>query len=150
MNSILGQVLWGTALLALCSVIHVALVSLAIRAMPRIVAWEERFGPRLRVAITVGTAFAMIVGAHLAQVAIWAIVMIVFGSFETAEPAVYFALVTYTTLGYGDIVLGPDLRLFASFASVTGLLTFGLSTAFLVGLFGRLATPDTESLGAKN
>ena len=138
MNSILGHVVWGTFLLAVCSVIHVALITLSIRAMPHVVKWERRLGPHLRIAITVGTAFAMVVGAHLVQVSIWAVVMMILGKFETAEPAVYFAMVTYTTLGYGDIVLGPELRLFASFAAVTGLLTFGLSTAFLVGLFGRL------------
>jgi hypothetical protein len=61
-----------------------------------------------------------------------------FGAFSDLATALYFSLVTYTTLGYGDFVLGPDIRIFASFAAVTGLLTFGLSTAFLVGLIGRI------------
>ena len=52
--------------------------------------------------------------------------------------ALYFSLVTFTTLGYGDIVLGEGLRIFGAFASVTGLLAFGLSTAFLVALMTRM------------
>ena len=52
--------------------------------------------------------------------------------------ALYFSLVTYTTLGYGDIVLGPDLRIFGAFASVAGLLAFGLSTAYLVALMTQI------------
>ena len=52
--------------------------------------------------------------------------------------AVYFSLVSYTSLGYGDVVLGPGARIFGAFSSVTGLLSFGLSTAFLVALMTRL------------
>ncbi|GAA6192614.1 hypothetical protein NBRC116597_25350 [Phaeobacter sp. NW0010-22] len=52
--------------------------------------------------------------------------------------ALYFSLVTYTSLGYGDIVLGPGLRIFGAFASVAGLLAFGLSTAYMVALMTRL------------
>lgn len=52
--------------------------------------------------------------------------------------ALYFSLVTFTTLGYGDIVLGEGLRIFGAFASVTGLLAFGLSTAFMVALMTRV------------
>lgn len=48
------------------------------------------------------------------------------------EDAIYFALVTSTTLGYGDITLGSRWRLFGAMAAVNGLLTFGLSTAFLI------------------
>ena len=55
---------------------------------------------------------------------------------------VELGLVTYTTVGYGDVIVGPDYRLFAAMAAVTGLLNFGLSTAFLVGLFGRLLPDD--------
>ena len=52
--------------------------------------------------------------------------------------ATYFSFVTLSTLGYGDIVLGPDLRIFAAFAAVTGLLAFGLSTAYLVAMMTRM------------
>jgi hypothetical protein len=69
---------------------------------------------------------------------LWAVSFIAFGAFSDPGIAVYFALVTYTTLGYGDIVLAENIRLYGAFASVTGLLGFGLSTAFLVAVFGKL------------
>jgi hypothetical protein len=34
-------------------------------------------------------------------------------------------------------VLGPEVRIFAAFGSVTGLLAFGLSTAFMVSSMSR-------------
>jgi len=37
-----------------------------------------------------------------------------------------------------EILLGPGARLFGAFAAITGLLAFGLSTAFLVALMSRM------------
>ena len=136
--SIFDQVLWGTLLLALCSMIHVSMVSGAIRVLPRVAHWAHHRLPAFTTSALVGSAFAMIVVTHLVQIAIWAFALINLSAFEGLEPALYFSLVTYTTLGYGDVTLGPNLRLFAAFASITGLLTFGLSTAFLVGLVARV------------
>ncbi|WP_410001065.1 ion channel [Tateyamaria omphalii] len=53
----------------------------------------------------------------------------------------YFATVTYTTLGHGDIVLSTEARIVATFCAITGLLTFGISTAFLTGVLSRIL-PD--------
>ena len=57
-----------------------------------------------------------------------------------AEPAeaIYFAIATYTTVGYGDITVGSEFRIFAVMAAATGLLSFGLSTAYLGALLQRI------------
>ena len=60
------------------------------------------------------------------------------GALPNLSDALYFSIVTYTTLGYGDIIVGQEFRIFAAMAALTGLLNLGLSTAFLVGLFGRI------------
>ncbi len=120
------------------------MVAWVIRLLPRVAAWSKRVLPRHAATVLVGVAFSMIVVTHLLQIAIWSIVLAWLGAIDGAEPAIYFSLVTYTTLGYGDITLDEGTRLFASFASITGLLTFGLSTALLVGLFGRLIAEETD------
>ena len=61
-----------------------------------------------------------------------------FTSIESLEDAVYFVLVTSTTLGYGDVTLERKWRLFGAMAAVNGLLTFGLSTAFLLDVFAKV------------
>lgn len=48
-----------------------------------------------------------------------------------AESAFYFSGVTYTTVGYGDLVLPKPWRLLAPLEALTGILMCGLST----GLF---------------
>ncbi len=83
----------------------------------------------------------LILVAHTITIWFWAIGFYGSGAFGDFATSFYFSTVTYTTLGYGDIVLDPAMRIFGSFAAITGLLTFGLSTAFLVGLLVRIL-PD--------
>ena len=41
---------------------------------------------------------------------IWAYVYLRVGAIEQLETAFYFSMVTFTTLGYGDVTLSPDWR----------------------------------------
>ena len=133
-----GQMLWGTVLLGICLFLHVGFLIVDIKLLK----WLNRklwaSGPLLSTAVLLSAALILIVFSHSVQVWLWALSFIVFGAFNDPGTAVYFALVTYTTLGYGDIVLAENIRLYGGFASVTGLLGFGVSTAFLVAVFGKL------------
>jgi len=74
--------------------------------------------------------------AALLQMAMWAAVYLSFeeveqiGDFETA---MYFSGVTFTSLGYGDITLGPPVRLLATMEAADGLMMFGITSAVFVG-----------------
>ncbi len=83
-------------------------------------------------------SIAVVILAHTIQVWTWAFSFVALGAIDEFGRAIYFSLVTYTTVGYGDVTVGPKFRVFGAMASVTGLLNFGLSTAFLVGLFTRM------------
>lgn len=63
---------------------------------------------------------------------IWALCFWQLGIFETLELSVYFALVSFTTLGFGDILLPVEWRLLGGMTAVNGLLNVGLVTAILV------------------
>lgn len=63
---------------------------------------------------------------------IWAIALWLLKIFITFEASVYFALVAFTTLGFGDILLPVEWRLLGGLAAANGLLIFGLLTAMLV------------------
>ncbi|MFW8593146.1 potassium channel family protein [Cribrihabitans neustonicus] len=95
-------------------------------------------------------AIGLIVLAHTAQVWIWASAFMMVGAIGEWNTALYFSLSTYTTLGYGDVVLGPGLRIFAAFAAVTGMLAFGVSTAFLVSVMGRMFSLNGGAPGERS
>ena len=63
---------------------------------------------------------------------IWAIALWALGVFADIELSVYFALVAFTTLGFGDVLLPTEWRLLGGLAAANGLLIFGLLTAMLV------------------
>jgi hypothetical protein len=69
--------------------------------------------------------------ASVIEAAIWAAVYLVTGAIEDPEEAMYFSMVTYSTLGYGDIVLGEKWRLLATFEAANGIIMFGWSTALI-------------------
>ena len=68
----------------------------------------------------------------------WAIIYLQLGEFEVLTDALYFSVVTSTTLGYGDIVLSSKWQLLGTFEAMGGLILFGTSTAFLLNVMRRL------------
>lgn len=65
---------------------------------------------------------------------IWALAFLWTGEFTDLEEALYFAIASFTTLGFGDVLLNQDWRVFGALSAVNGLIVFGLNTAFLVEL----------------
>jgi hypothetical protein len=130
--------------LSACAIIHVGALAVMIEELEKIGQWAKGRSRFLRTAVVTGAAFAMIVGSHTVQVWLWAYVLIYMGAFEYLYDALYFSLVTYTTVGYGDVVLPVQFRVFGAFGGVTGILCFGISTAFLVSLISRLLPRSLE------
>ncbi len=87
-------------------------------------------GPKLVVvlALTLLATLMMMTAA----VWIWATTLWALDIFFTFEAAVYFSLVAFTTLGFGDILLPLEWRLLGGLAAANGLLIFGLLTAIVV------------------
>lgn len=70
---------------------------------------------------------------------IWALVFVAVGALPSLEPAVYFSLTSFTTLGIGDIALSADWRLLSGLDAANGFISFGWSTAYMVELVRRTA-----------
>ena len=51
--------------------------------------------------------------------------------FESLEKAIYFSLVTFTTLGYGEITISSTNRILAGFEAMDGVLLLGWTTAIM-------------------
>jgi hypothetical protein len=69
--------------------------------------------------------------AHIAEAAMWAVFFWKSGHLASFGDGWYFAGVSHTTLGYGDVVLSKPWRSLGPICAINGLLTFGCSTAFL-------------------
>jgi hypothetical protein len=56
------------------------------------------------VALAISFAFV----AHLIEIALWAVLLVIWGEFQEFGSAYYHSAVNYTTLGYGDLLLTPS------------------------------------------
>jgi len=90
---------------------------------------------------TPGTALLILLGHGVAIVFSFAGIYEYFGLCVGGVPtdvdfptALYFSVVTWTTLGYGDFAPPPSIRLLAGAQAVLGMMYFGL----LVGIFANM------------
>jgi len=67
---------------------------------------------------------------HLIEIAVWALFFWWEKCLPDLESSFYFSGVTYATLGYGDLLLPKEWRLFGPLEALTGNLMLGLSIAF--------------------
>jgi len=58
------------------------------------------------------------------------------------ETAFYFSMVTFTTLGYGDVVLTGQWRALASIQAANGVIVFGWTTALIFYFIQRIYKSD--------
>ena len=128
----LMQLLIGSGLTIATVIFAVLVWGLTESRLTRLHAWSETppRGPKLM------TVLALTLLGTLAMMTVavwgWAIAFRLIGLFETFEGSVYFALVAFTTLGFGDVLLPQEWRLLGGLAAANGLLLFGLLTAILV------------------
>lgn len=80
----------------------------------------------------------VIVLTHLVEIAIWALAYELLGALPDFNQAFYFSGITYTTVGYGDVVLPFAWKEMAAFEGLTGILMAGWSTAFLFAVLNMM------------
>jgi hypothetical protein len=126
----------GSALLIFTVLIHCAFTIAAVSmfAGGRILhRHRERFTALV-------TLVLMMFVASLIEASAWAITYVVIDAIPNLEKALYFSMVTFTTLGYGDITLTESWRLLAAFEAANGSIMFGWTTALVVALLHSFFT----------
>ena len=76
--------------------------------------------------------------ASIVEVLAWAAAYLLLNAIDGFERAFYFSMVTYTTLGYGDVLLDERWRILGSFEAANGIIMFGWTTAVVVAAVHRL------------
>lgn len=123
---------------AACVLIHTAgLVSTAESLIDRRPKFERRPG-LIRFSLYLILVFSVVIVLHLTETAVWAGVYQWWGLFPDYETSLYFSLGSYTTIGYGDVVLPQRWRLLGAVEGISGVLLCGLSTAFIFVVLNAL------------
>lgn len=134
----LKELLVAFAIVAGCLLLHVgAIVSLADWMLDRREKRKEEmrtFGYMLLLL----TAFSVIIILHVVEIGIWAGFYYLRSLFNDFETSLYFSITSYTTIGFGDVVLPRAWRLLGGIEGITGVLLCGLSTAFVFAIINAM------------
>ena len=76
--------------------------------------------------------------AHVVDICMWALTLVVCGEFSQFAPAFYASAANYTSLGDSSSVISPSWKLLAPLETGNGLLMFGISTAMIFAVIQRL------------
>lgn len=132
------ELLAAFAIMGVCVVVHVTGIAFLgeqlIRQREKI---EERiaFGWAALLLIAI---FSIVIVLHIGEAAIWAGFYNQAALFKDFETSFYFSLKSYSTVGYGDVLLPPNWRLLGTLEAVSGVLLCGLSAAFLFAIVDAL------------
>jgi hypothetical protein len=78
-----------------------------------------------------------IIALHLSHIVLWT-TFYHWQCFPSWETAFYFSTASYTTVGYGDVVLSQTWRTMGPVESIVGVLMTGLSVSVLFAIVTRL------------
>jgi len=129
------SVLFAVALVVVTVATHAVGLSALLRIMRRFHALAMS-GFRPVTLMVIGMTFWLIL-IHLIEISLWGLFYFWQGYLPDLESAVYFSGITYTTVGYGDLVLPKPWRMFATLEALTGLLMFGLSSGLFFAIISQ-------------
>jgi hypothetical protein len=115
-------------LMALCVVVHAMGMTVALRMLDKMIV---RIGVRFWFSTWMLVRIAgWAILLHLVEIALWAFFYAWRDALPDMTTALYFSAMTYTTTGYGDVVLPGPWRLVGGVEALTGILMCGWSAAF--------------------
>lgn len=89
-------------------------------------------------------------GLHSIEIWVYTFVYLWIGALDTLDAALYYSISTFTTVGYGDVLLSREWRILGAAQSMNGFLLIGWSTAFLVGVTARVRAFEADIERPKN
>lgn len=133
----LAQLATGSVVIALTVAVQAELFNLFSNHLEPIILLFRRWLRRFANTGVMIVAVLFVLFVQTVNVWLWAMTFLLVGAIDGLEPALYFTLVAFTTVGFGDITLGPDWRLMSGLTAANGFLTFGWSAAYMVELVRR-------------
>lgn len=131
------QLSLGGLVTLLTVLIHAGGLSVLARVLAAVGPTARRvFAKRWHMALTIG-AVSAVFGIHTVEIWVWAVVYLGLDVLPDLETSLYFSMVTFTTLGYGDITLPTTWRLLGAAQGAGGFILFGWSTAFIFEVMTR-------------
>jgi len=135
------QIFLGCLLIVVTTVVHASGMVLSFGAL-RVVhvqSWAHR-SPLTQV-VAVSSLVLLLFLVTFIESFIWAVVYVGVGALPDLNDALYFSVITFTSVGFGDIVLGGEWRHLAGIEAANGTIMFGWTTALIFAGVQRVYFP---------
>jgi voltage-gated potassium channel len=145
---LLNQIGAAVLLVSLTLLLQASGVTALIEWLKRVLNRDvDKHGPTYSATLVVESTVAIVL-LHGLAILLWA------GfyrsrCFPSWELAFYFSASSYSTVGFGDLILPSNWRLLGPLEAITGVLMCGISVSVLVALVTRLLDRDTQPSGGK-
>jgi hypothetical protein len=129
---------------SICNIVIHALVMTAVVWVARTVGAKKMAHPAILLSCVMAATVSVLMAAHMLEVFVWALAYAIVDAAPAGAGLVYFALVNYTTLGYGDVTPVARWRLLGPMAAMNGMLLFGWSVAVIFQVLRRTMLLDAR------
>lgn len=136
-SDLLQSLTVGIILVSLSVFIQVTVTLLVLKLFLRMSRWGASSHNYWKRAFVLTCLILIVISDHLVQIHVWGSVFYFLSYFTDFWRSQYFAAQTYTTLGYGNILLPPERSMLAGWLALTGLLMIGWSTALFAYLIAK-------------
>jgi hypothetical protein len=140
---VVSKLIVAWCLMTLSVAIHAIGVTTALRWLRGQADLAQRFWPLTWLFVHLA---GWIVLFHLFEITVWALLYFWKHAIPDLPSAFYFSAVTYTTTGYGDLVLPTEWRLVGGVEALTGILMCGWSTGFFFAVVSRMHWAPAQSV----
>jgi hypothetical protein len=125
------EILIALGIVSGCLIVHVAGILFMAEWLLNKREYFERNATKRHIAALLIALFVGIMCLHFIQTGLWAVFYYTRGLFNDLETSLYFSMVSFTTVGYGDVLLPSRWRLLGVLEGFSGVLLTGISTAFM-------------------
>jgi len=122
-------------LVAVTVIIHAMGLATTYKIFARL---ESRGSEFLRITLQIISITWLLIVIHAVEISVWALFYWWQKCLPDIESAFYFSSVTYTTIGYGDLLLPLEWRMLGAVEGLTGILMCGLSTAYFFAVVSHM------------
>lgn len=134
----LTELTTAAAIVTVCLMIHVAGILVMAEWLFRRRDNLERTASSRHIAFLIIMLFAGVMFLHVIQTSLWAVFYYARNLFSDFETSLYFSMVSFTTIGYGDVLLPRRWRLLGVVEGFSGVLLCGVSTAFIFAVVNAI------------
>ncbi len=141
---LLNKLVIAFSLMFLCTLIHTAFMSASNQTLDKHLAQIGNAKRPFYRAVLIWLMIQWMFVAICIEASLWALTYMLHPEITVLPDAIsafYFSMVTYTSLGYGDIVLSGDWRALAAIQAANGIIIFGWTTALIFYFIQKIYKP---------